>query len=166
MAIGLGANVTVIDKSIKRLRELDFNFGNKLKTLYSTFDTIENSIINSDLIIGAVLIPGYAAPKLISRNMIKKMKPGTVLVDVAIDQGGCFETSKPTTHDNPTYLVDKVVHYCVANMPGAVSRTSAIALNNATLPFVLNLTNKGYKKALTENKHFMSGLNVYYGKID
>lgn len=165
MAVGLGANVTIIDKSIDRLRELDLHFNNKLKTIYSTFSSIENSINNADLVIGAVLIPGAAAPKLISNNMLKNMKPRSVIVDVAIDQGGCFETSKATTHDNPTYVVNDIVHYCVANMPGAVSRTSAFALNNVTLPYILEIVNKGYKQALTENKHLMSGLNVCDGHI-
>jgi len=165
MAIGLGANVTIIDKSIKRLREIDFRFGNKIKTLYSTLKSIEESIINADLIIGAVLIPGSSAPKLISKEMLNKIKKGTVLVDVAIDQGGCFETSKPTTHENPTYIVNDIVHYCVANMPGAVSRTSAFALNNATLPFILEISEKGYKKALRENSHLMAGLNIYKGIV-
>lgn len=165
MAVGLGANVTIIDKSIDRLRELDLHFNNKLKTIYSTFSSIENSVNNADLVIGAVLIPGAAAPKLISKNMLKNMKPRSVVVDVAIDQGGCFETSKATTHDNPTYVVNDIVHYCVANMPGAVSRTSAFALNNVTLPYILEIVNKGYKQALKENKHLMSGLNVCGGHI-
>ncbi|MCP4923631.1 MAG: alanine dehydrogenase [bacterium] len=148
MAVGLGANVTIIDRSVDRLRELDVQFGNSLKTLYSTFDTIESAVSAADLVVGAVLVPGAAAPKLVTKEMLKKMKPGAVLVDVAIDQGGCFETSHPTTHDDPTYIVDTIVHYCVANMPGGVCRTSAFALNNVTLPFVLALADKGYKKAL------------------
>jgi alanine dehydrogenase len=165
MAIGMEASVTVIDRSIDRLRQLDEVFGAKLTTMYSTVDSIEHSVVNADLVIGAVLIPGAAAPKLVSRAMIKRMRPGSVLVDIAIDQGGCFETSHPTTHDKPTYVVDGIVHYCVANMPGAVARTSTVALNNATLPFTLALANKGYRRALADDKHLMDGLNVHEGHI-
>ncbi|MGD9637451.1 MAG: alanine dehydrogenase [Alphaproteobacteria bacterium] len=165
MAMGLEANVTIFDKSLPRLRELDAQFGSRITTLYSTNAAIENEVYEADLVIGAVLIPGDSAPKLVNRNMLKKMKKGAVVVDVAIDQGGCFETSRPTTHDNPTFVVDDVVHYCVANMPGAVARTSTYALNNATLPFVVELANKGYEKALKDNKHLLNGLNVYKGKI-
>jgi alanine dehydrogenase len=165
MAMGQEAHVTVIDKSLKRLKELDLQFGSKLNTLYATQESIEEYVLKADLIIGAVLIPGGAAPQLITRKMISRMRPGVVLVDVAIDQGGCFETSKATTHADPVYTIDGVIHYCVANMPGAVPRTSTFALNNATLPFVLALANKGYKKALLDDKHLLNGLNVYKGKI-
>ncbi|WP_022728272.1 alanine dehydrogenase [Fodinicurvata sediminis] len=165
MAMGMSADVTVIDKSLERLNELDTIFDSKLNTLYSTVDSIEAHCLEADLVIGCVLIPGAAAPKLVTRDMISRMEAGTVLVDVAIDQGGCFETSKATTHDNPTFIVDDVVHYCVANMPGAVARTSTQALNNATLPFTLALANKGWKRALAENEHLMEGLNVAHGKI-
>ena len=165
MAMGMEANVTIFDKSLPRLRELDVQFGSKITTLYSTNASIEEQVYEADLVVGAVLIPGDSAPKLVTRNMLKKMKTGAVLVDVSIDQGGCFETSRPTTHDKPTFVVDGIVHYCVANMPGAVSRTSAFALNNATLPFVIALANKGYEKALKEDRHLLNGLNVYKGKI-
>ncbi|MGM0561326.1 MAG: alanine dehydrogenase, partial [Pseudomonadota bacterium] len=165
MAMGMSADVTVVDKSLERLNELDTIFDSRLNTVYSTVDAIEAHCLDADLVIGCVLIPGAAAPKLVTRDMIAAMEAGTVLVDVAIDQGGCFETSKATTHDNPTFMVDDVVHYCVANMPGAVARTSTQALNNATLPFTLALANKGWKRALAENEHLMEGLNVAHGKI-
>ncbi|MFC4349922.1 alanine dehydrogenase [Fodinicurvata halophila] len=165
MAMGMSAEVTVIDKSLERLNELDTIFDSRLNTIYSTVDAIEAHCVEADLVIGCVLVPGAAAPKLVTRKMVSEMAPGTVLVDVAIDQGGCFETSKATTHDNPAYLVDDVVHYCVANMPGAVARTSTQALNNATLPFTLALANKGWKRALAENEHLMQGLNVAHGQI-
>lgn len=165
MATGFEAHVTVIDKSIQRLKELDAQFGSKLNTIYSTHDAIERYVSEADLVIGAVLIPGAAAPKLISYELIKKMHTGSVLVDVAIDQGGCAETSRVTTHTEPTYVVEGVVHYCVGNMPGGVARTATFALNNATLPFILQLATKGYKKALLENKHLLNGLNVYRGHI-
>ncbi|MEX0923142.1 MAG: alanine dehydrogenase [Rhodovibrionaceae bacterium] len=165
MAMGMEAHVTVIDKSLDRLYELDMQFGAMLNTIYSTVDAIEQHVLGADLVIGAVLVPGAAAPKLVTRRMIKQMRPGSVLVDIAIDQGGCFETSKATTHDKPTYVVDDVVHYCVANMPGAVARTSTIALNNATLPFALALANKGVRKALADDHHLLEGLNVAQGKI-
>ncbi|MGQ0677763.1 MAG: alanine dehydrogenase [Rhodospirillales bacterium] len=165
MAMGLEAAVTVIDKALSRLYELDLQFGAKINTRYSTVDAIEELVVGADLVIGAVLVPGAAAPKLVTRKMIRRMRPGSVLVDVAIDQGGCFETSRPTTHDQPTYVVDGVVHYCVANMPGGVARTSAFALNNATLPFVLALANKGWRKALTDDPHLRRGLNVCDGQI-
>jgi len=165
MAMGLEAAVTVIDKSLHRLYELDLQFGAKLNTRYSTVDAIEELVTASDLVIGAVLVPGAAAPRLVTRAMLKHMRPGSVVVDVAIDQGGCFETSHATTHDKPTYVVDGVVHYCVANMPGGVARTSAFALNNATLPFVLALANKGYRKALADDLHLRRGLNVHAGKV-
>ncbi len=165
MAMGMEAHVTVIDKSLDRLVELDNQFGPKLNTIYATVDSIESHVINADLVIGAVLVPGAAAPKLVTREMVRRMRPGSVLVDIAIDQGGCFETSRPTTHAAPTFVVDVVVHYCVANMPGAVARTSAVALNNATLPFTLALANKGYRRALVEDVHLRNGLNVHSGRI-
>jgi alanine dehydrogenase len=165
MAMGMEAYVTVIDKSLKRLKELDFQFGSKLNTIYATHDAIEEYVLKADLVIGAVLVPGAAAPKIVTHAMLKKMRPGSVIVDVAIDQGGCFETSKPTTHTNPTYIVDNVVHYCVTNMPGAVARTATFALNNATLPFIIALANKGYQQALREDKHLLDGLNVHDGKL-
>lgn len=165
MAMGLEASVTVIDKSIDRLKELDLQFGPSLHTIYSTLDAIEEHIVKADLVIGAVLVPGGAAPRLVTREMISKMKPGSVIVDVAIDQGGCVEGAKPTTHANPTFTIDGVIMYCVANMPGAVARTSTFALNNATLPFTLALANKGWKKALLDDEHLRNGLNVCEGKI-
>jgi alanine dehydrogenase len=165
MAMGLEAHVTVIDKSLDRLKQLDEMFGSKLYTQYATVDAIEQHVIGADLVIGAVLVPGAAAPKLVTRPMLKKMRPGSVLVDISIDQGGCFETSHATTHADPTYVVDGIVHYCVANMPGAVARTSTFALNNGTLPFVLALADKGSRRALGEDPHLRSGLNVYEGKI-
>ncbi|MFL2851276.1 MAG: alanine dehydrogenase [Pseudohongiellaceae bacterium] len=165
MAVGMEANVTVIDKSLDTLRDLDEKYANRIQTIYSTQEAIETCALNADLIIGAVLIPGAASPKLVGTDLIKRLKPGSVVVDVAIDQGGCFETSKATTHDNPTYLVHDVVHYCVANMPGAVAKTSAIALNNATLPFVLQLANQGTVKALQSNSHLFEGLNVWKGRV-
>ena len=165
MAMGLEAHVTVIDRSLNRLKELDFQFGAMLNTLYSTVDTIEEQVQAADLVVGAVLVPGAAAPKLVTREMVKGMKPGSVLVDVAIDQGGCFETSHPTTHADPTFVVDDVVHYCVANMPGAVARTSTVALNNATLTYALALADKGYRLALYEDIHLRHGLNVHCGKL-
>lgn len=165
MAMGLEARVTVLDKSLSRLRELDFQFGSKLNTVYATSEALEQYVIGADLVIGAVLVPGAAAPKLVTRAMLKDMRPGSVIVDVAIDQGGCFETSHPTTHQEPTYVVDDIVHYCVANMPGAVPRTSTFALNNATLPFVLSLVTKGVKLALLNDPHLLHGLNVHQGKI-
>lgn len=164
MAVGLGADVTILDKSIPRLRQLDDLFGGRVKNLYSTVDLVDTLSREADLIVGAVLIPGAAAPKLISREQIKNMKPGSVLVDVAIDQGGCFETSKATTHQDPTFVIDDVVHYCVANMPGGVARTSTIALNNATLSYGVALANKGIQ-ALVDNKHLRDGLNLYQGKV-
>lgn len=164
MAAGLGADVTIIDRSIPRLRQLDELFEGRVRTLASTLDTIETEVLAADAVIGAVLIPGASAPKLVTKAMLADMKKGAVLVDVAIDQGGCFETSRPTTHANPTYEVDGVIHYCVANMPGAVPMTSAQALNNATLPFVLKLADKGLA-ALDDDKHLAAGLNVKAGRI-
>ena len=165
MAVGMGARVTIVDRSLDVLRRLDNQFGNRIQTLYSTQDAVEEMAMNADLIIGAVLIPGASAPKLITRDAVKSMSSGTAMVDVAIDQGGCFETSHATTHDEPTYIVDDVVHYCVANMPGAVARTSAAALNNATLPYVLALANHGIFCALRNDPHLMNGLNVHEGKV-
>ncbi|MBI1238849.1 MAG: alanine dehydrogenase [Alphaproteobacteria bacterium] len=165
MAMGLEAHVTVIDRSLPRLYALDLQFGPSLNTIFSTIDAIEEYVLGADLVIGAVLVPGAAAPKLVTDAMVKAMKPGSVLVDVAIDQGGCFATSKPTTHTDPTYRVHDVVHYCVANMPGAVARTSTFALNNATLPFTLALATKGYRRALAEDRHLLAGLNVHRGQL-
>ena len=165
IAVGMGADVTILDRSITRLGWLDTVFDGRLKTLYSTSDAVERCVSEADLVIGAVLVPGAAAPKLVTRKMLKSMKPGAVIVDVAIDQGGCFETSKPTTHQDPTYVVDGIVHYCVANMPGGVARTSTFALTNATLPFVTALAGKGYQKALSEDPHLLEGLNVHRGKV-
>jgi alanine dehydrogenase len=165
MAMGLEAHVTVLDVSLPRLYELDLQFGAMLNTIYSTIDTIEEHVIGADLVVGAVLVPGAAAPKLIRESMVKAMKKGSVLVDVAIDQGGCSETSRPTTHANPTYKLHDVVHYCVANMPGAVARTSTFALNNATLPFVVALAEQGPERAMAGNPHLRAGLNVYKGTL-
>jgi alanine dehydrogenase len=165
MAMGMEASVTVIDKSLGRLYELDLQFGPMLNTIYSTVDAIETYVTGADLVIGAVLLPGMAAPKLVTRDMVRKMRPGSVLVDIAIDQGGCFETSRPTTHSEPTYVEEGCVHYCVTNMPGAVARTSTFALNNATLPFGLALANKGPRQALADNAHLKNGLNVAHGKV-
>ncbi|MFC5430869.1 alanine dehydrogenase [Paraburkholderia denitrificans] len=165
MAVGVGARVTVLDKNIDRLRQLDLVYGNRIRTLYSNAQVIEENVANADLVIGGVLIPGAAAPKLVTRSMIGQMKAGSVVVDVAIDQGGCFETSHATTHADPTYLVDGVVHYCVANMPGAVARTSTFALNNATIGHAISLADKGWKKALVDDVHLSHGLNVCEGKV-
>ncbi|GMV61707.1 MAG: alanine dehydrogenase [Parvibaculum sp.] len=165
MAMGLEAHVTVIDLNLHRLYELDMQFGPSLNTIYSTVDAIEESVLGADLVIGAVLVPGAAAPKLVTEDMVKKMKKGSVLVDIAIDQGGCFATSHATTHADPTYVKHEVVHYCVANMPGAVARTSTFALNNATLPFTLALADKGYRQAMLDNPHLLAGLNVHKGEL-
>ena len=165
MAVGMGADVTVVDRSVKRLRELSALYGNRLKTAYSTAHTIEELVRDADLVIGAVLIAGAAAPKLVSRAMVKSMKTGAVLVDIAIDQGGCFETSRPTTHAEPTYIVDGVIHYCVTNMPGAVPRTSTVALTNATLPYVRSLADLGWTAALRRDAGLARGLNVHAGQI-
>ncbi|MFZ5671517.1 MAG: alanine dehydrogenase [Pseudomonadota bacterium] len=165
MALGLGADVTVLEKSTDRMEELVARFGTGLKTLYSTQGAVEDECATADLVVGGVLIPGAAAPKLVTRKMLKDWKNGSVLVDVAIDQGGCAETSKATTHADPTYVVDGVIHYCVANMPGGVARTSTYALNNVTLPFGLAIANKGYKQALLEDHHLRAGLNVCKGKV-
>lgn len=165
MAMGMNANVTILDRSLDRLKYLDELYGDRLSTLYSTQGAIEELLPHTDLVIGAVLIPGAAAPKLVSRAQLALLRPGSVLVDVAIDQGGCFETSKATTHQNPTYEVDGIIHYCVANMPGGVARTSTFALTNATLPFALQLADKGAKRALLDDPHLLNGLNVHAGKI-
>ena len=165
MAMGLEAHVTVIDRSLTRLKELDQQFGAMLNTIFATQDAIEEHVLGADLVIGAVLVPGAAAPRLVSADMVRRMKRGAVMVDVAIDQGGCFETSRPTTHAAPTYVVDGVIHYCVANMPGAVARTSTFALNNATLPFTLALADKGWRKALADDPHLRAGLNVHRGRL-
>ncbi len=165
MALGLGADVTIFDRSGERLSYLDDVFGPRLKTAYSTKGELEYAIKHSDVVIGAVLIPGAKAPKLVTKAMLKTMRKGSVLVDIAIDQGGCFETSKPTSHQDPIYEVDGIIHYCVTNMPGAVARTSAHALNNATLPFGLAIAKKGWKQALKDDKHLLNGLNVCEGKV-
>lgn len=164
MAVGLGADVTILDRSIPRLRQLDDIFNGRIHTRYSAIESLEEEVFSADLVIGAVLIPGAAAPKLVSRDMLSGMKVGAVIVDVAIDQGGCFETSRPTTHSDPTYEIDGIVHYCVANMPGAVPITSTQALNNATLHYGLQLADKGLA-ALAEDRHLRAGLNVHKGKV-
>lgn len=165
VAMGMEARVIVLDVSLHRLQLLDLQFGNRLTTIFATAAAVEEYVLKADLVIGAVLIPGRASPKLVSRDMLTKMRPGTVMVDVSVDQGGCFETSRPTTYQNPTYIIDGVVHYCVSNMPGAVPRTASFALNNATLPFVVALADKGYRKALLDDKHLLDGLNVYEGQM-
>jgi alanine dehydrogenase len=165
MAHGLRANVIAIDRSIRRLRELDVQFHGSVRTLYSTAEAIETFVADADLVVGAVLLPGAAAPKLVSAAMIKRMRAGSVVVDVAIDQGGCFQTSRPTTHAAPTYIVDGVIHYCVTNMPGAVPRTSALALNNATLPYVHALADKGWERATIEDRGLAAGLNIVRGNV-
>ena len=165
VAMGMEAQCYVIDKALSRLYELDLQFGAMLNTIYSTVDAIETHVVDADLVVGAVLLPGHAAPKLITREMIAAMRPGSVFVDIAIDQGGCSETSRPTTHADPVYVTEGVIHYCVTNMPGAVPRTSTFALNNATLPFVLALADKGWKRAVLEDPHLADGLNVCLGKL-
>jgi alanine dehydrogenase len=165
MAAGLGAEVTILDRSLPRLRQLDEAFAGRVTTLYATLDATEAAVLQADLVVGAVLVPGAAAPKLITRAQLRRMKPGAVIVDVAIDQGGCFETSRATTHADPTYEVDGIVHYCVANMPGAVPHTSTYALNNATLPFALALAGKGWRAACRDDPHLAAGLTVHEGAI-
>jgi alanine dehydrogenase len=165
MAVGLRADVTIVDRSVKRLRELSAIFGPSLHTEYSTQEHIDSLVIDADLVIGAVLIAGAAAPKLVTRDMVRRMKAGSVLVDISIDQGGCFETSRPTTHAEPTFIVDDVIHYCVANMPGAVPRTSTFALNNVTLPFARRLADHGWKAAMQADPHLANGLNVHEGHV-
>jgi alanine dehydrogenase len=165
IAVGMGAKVTVVDRSADALKRLAAQFGTSISTVFSTRSAIEELVKRADLLIGTVLVPGAAAPKLVSHAMVRTMKPGSVIVDVAIDQGGCVETSKATTHSHPTYVVDGVVHYCVANMPGAVARTSTFALNNVTLPFVLALADLGLRRALAEDPHLRAGLNVHDGQV-
>jgi len=165
MAVGMGAHVIIVDRSLKRLRELDVQFGNSIQTAYSTAETIEKLVVQADLVIGAVLVAGAAAPKLVTREMVRMMEKGGVLVDISIDQGGCFETSRPTTHAEPTYEVDGVIHYCVTNMPGAVPRTSTFALTNATLPYVREIARHGWRTALARDPGFAAGLNVHAGKV-
>ncbi len=165
MAVGLQADVTIVDKLSARLRQLSAQFGDRLKTAYSTEETVESLVTGADLVIGAVLIPGAATPRLVTRGMVSRMNAGAVMVDISIDQGGCFETSKPTTHAEPTYIVDDVVHYCVTNMPGAVPRTSTFALNNVTLPYVIALANMGFDAAIAADPHLARGVNVHQGKI-
>ncbi|KIC14867.1 MULTISPECIES: alanine dehydrogenase [unclassified Leisingera] len=165
IAAGMGADVTILDRSLTRLKYLDDVFGRTFKNQYSTAGATAELVRDADMVIGAVLVPGAAAPKLVSRAQLSEMKPGAVLVDVAIDQGGCFETSKATTHADPIYEVDGIMHYCVANMPGAVARTSTQALGNATLPFMLNLANKGWRQACADDRHLLNGLNVHAGKL-
>jgi alanine dehydrogenase len=165
IALGMGADVWVIDRNVDVLRRLWSHFGRPLNTVYSTRDAIDRHLRDADLVIGGVLIPGAEAPKLITREHVRMMRKGSVIVDVAIDQGGCAETSRPTTHDDPTYVVDGVIHYCVANMPGGVPKTSTHALNNATLPFVIALAGKGWRRALEEDRHLLNGLNVWNGKV-
>ena len=165
MAVGSGARVTVLDKSVDRLRQLDLVYGNRIATVYSNAQSIEESVLSADLVVGGVLVPGAAAPKLVTRSMISRMKPGAVVVDVAIDQGGCFETSHATTHADPTFVIDGIVHYCVANMPGAVARTSTFALNNATIGHAIALAGKGWQRAMRDDPHLRNGLNVCAGKV-
>jgi alanine dehydrogenase len=165
VANGMGASVTVIDKAQRRMAELDFQFQSLITTLYSTSLSIEQAVLEADLVIGAVLVPGAEAPRLVTRDMVKAMKRGSVIVDVAIDQGGCFETSRPTTHSAPYFVEEGVVHYCVTNMPGAVARTSTFALNNATLPFILRLAETGVTRALNEDSHLLHGLNIHKGQV-
>jgi alanine dehydrogenase len=165
IAVGMRARVTVFDRNVARLEELDREFNGRLETIYSTRAAVEEAVAEADLVIGAVLIPGAAAPKLVTRAMLKTMRPGAVLVDISIDQGGCFETSHPTTHDKPVFVVDGILHYCVANMPGAVARTSTFALNNVTLPFTMALAGKGVRRALQEDAHLAAGLNVAEGAV-
>jgi alanine dehydrogenase len=165
MAAGMQADVTVVDRSVSRLRELAAQFGSRVRTVYSTAEAIEQLVAEADVVIGAVLIPGATAPKLVTRAMVEKMKPRSVMVDISIDQGGCFETSRPTTHADPTYTVSGVIHYCVTNMPGAVPRTSTYALTNATLPFVRALADRGWRAALARDPHLARGLNVHEGEV-
>ncbi len=165
VAAGMGADVTVLDKSLPRMRHLDDVFGSMFRTRFASADNIEAAVTNADMVIGAVLVPGAAAPKLVSRAQLKEMRPGATLVDVAIDQGGCFETSRATTHADPIYEVDGIIHYCVGNMPGAVPRTSTIALGNATLPFMLSLADKGWRGACEDDPHLLAGLNVHAGHL-
>lgn len=165
IALGLGAKVTVLDKSLAKLRDLEHEYGAQITTLFATEDRLHDVIPQADLVIGAVLVPGAEAPKVVSRRLIASMQPGTVVIDVAIDQGGCLETSTPTNFSNPTYVVEQVIHCCITNLPGSVPRTSTFSLNNATLPFIIDLANNGYKQAMLQNPNLLAGLNVYHGKI-
>ena len=165
IAVGMKAEVTVVDRSAKRLRELSAQFDGRIKTAHASADTVDRLVVEADLVIGAVLIPGAAAPRLVSRDMVKRMKPGSVLVDISIDQGGCFETSRATSHADPTFVVDEVVHYCVSNMPGGVPRTSTFALTNVTLPFIKAIADLGWEKACEEDPHLAAGINVRGGRI-
>lgn len=165
VAAGMGADVSLVEKSLPRMRQIDREFQGRVKTYYSNSETIEKLVAQSDLVIGAVLLPGATAPKLVSRALLRKMRPGSVVVDIAIDQGGCFETSRPTTHQAPTFVENQIVHYCVANMPGAVPRTSTYALNNATLPYVISIADRGWQRALTDDPGFANGLNIHAGTI-
>jgi alanine dehydrogenase len=165
IALGMGARVTVVDRSLPVLRRLTTHFGASIDTAYATSDTVERLVLDADLVIGAVLIPGASAPKLVTADMVKRMKAGSVLVDVSIDQGGCFETSRATTHANPVFEVDGVIHYCVANMPGGVARTSTFALSNATLPYILAIADRGWRGALSDDLHLRNGLNVHAGRV-
>lgn len=165
MAVGLGARVTIVERSLERLRDLKRQFGSRVTTAYSTIEAVERYVADADLVIGAVLLPGAAAPRLVGRELLSAMRPGSVMVDIAIDQGGCFETSRPTTHADPVYTVDGIVHYCVTNMPGAVPRTSAFALNYAVLPHVIALADKGWRRAIAEDPHLRAGLNVVHGRL-
>jgi alanine dehydrogenase len=165
MAVGLEASVIIIDKSLPRLKELDLQFGPRATTLFATTESIEHEVCKADLVIGAVLVPGAAAPKLVRREIVRAMRPGSVLVDIAIDQGGCFETSRPTSHSAPTYIDEGVVHYCVTNMPGAVARSSTFALTNATLPFVIALADRGWRDAIRQDVHLRAGLNLHAGQV-
>jgi alanine dehydrogenase len=165
MAVGLGARVTVLDHGLERMRKLDALYGNRIATLAATADNIEQAVLDADLVIGAVLVPGAAAPHLVGRATVARMRRGAVVVDVAIDQGGCFETSRPTTHAHPAYVEEGVVHYCVTNMPGAVPRTATFALTNATLPFILALADKGWRQAMRDDPHLRAGLNVCNGEV-
>jgi alanine dehydrogenase len=165
MAVGLEARVTVLDRSLARLKELDLQFGANLSTIFASQGALEHYVTQADMVVGAVLVAGKSAPKLIQRDLLKQMRPGSVLVDVSIDQGGCFATSRPTTHAEPTFVLDGIVHYCVTNMPGAVPRTATFALTNATLPYIITIANKGYRQALLEDPHLLAGLNVYRGQI-
>ncbi len=165
IAIGMGANVTILDKSLPRIRELEYIFQGRANAVYASNDNVRNYALKADLLVGAVLIPGKSAPKIITREIVKNMKKGSVIVDVAIDQGGCCETSKPTTHSEPTYIEEGVIHYCVTNMPAAVARTSTLALQNATLPYIIKLVEKGWKKALQEDALFAKGLSACHGKL-
>ena len=166
MAVGLGANVTILDRSLARLGYINDIFGGRVNTIYSTKSEVDEHVPRADLVVGSVLIPGASAPKLVSAQNVRDMREGSVLVDISIDQGGCFETSKPTTHAEPTYIVDEVVHYCVTNMPGAVPRTSTLALTNATLPFVKALANQGWREALRQDPYLAQGLNVHAGHVN